>query len=172
MDMRAKGQTDGRVDERTDIQADRQRARVALQTVRLDHLVPALEDEQVRSWDVILSPGERQRLEITRALLRRPRLLFLDEATALVDEATEALIYEALVGASEAMISVAHRGTVRCFHTRELHFSGDEDKGWTEHKQSEQRTDRGRKQQKHKEPTKERREETEKNIAINGVSRN
>ncbi len=58
-----------------------------------------------------LSGGERQRIAIARALLRRPALLILDEATNAIDIATERRILSALVRLDPAMtiIVVAHR---------------------------------------------------------------
>ena len=43
-----------------------------------------------------LSGGERQRISIARALLKKPRILILDDSTSAVDTATEAMIRKAL----------------------------------------------------------------------------
>lgn len=58
-----------------------------------------------------LSGGERQRIALTRALIRKPQLLILDEATSAVDDKSENLIKEALGQLSGKMtiIIVAHR---------------------------------------------------------------
>lgn len=58
-----------------------------------------------------LSGGERQRISIARALLKKPKILILDEATAAMDTATEQKIENALEKLSGrcTTIMIAHR---------------------------------------------------------------
>lgn len=85
-------------------------------------LLPALGErlDEQGAWGQQLSGGEQQRLAIARALLKRPRWLFVDEATSALDEAAEATLYErlkALVAQQNgALVSIAHRPGVAAFH--------------------------------------------------------
>ena len=57
---------------------------------------PRLDEEA--HWNRMLSLGEQQRLGLARALLHAPQYLFLDEATASLDEPSEAALYRLLDG--------------------------------------------------------------------------
>ncbi|MBD0741090.1 ABC transporter ATP-binding protein [Streptomyces sp. CBMA152] len=91
----------------------------ALRRSRLDGLVASLPDgldTVVGERGYRLSGGERQRLTIARLLLARQRVVILDEATAHLDNTSEAAVQEALGEALEGRTAVviAHRlSTVR-----------------------------------------------------------
>lgn len=67
-------------------------------------------DEVVGERGVTLSGGQRQRIALARALLRRPRVLLLDDATSAVDARVERAILDGLRGSVAATtLIVAHR---------------------------------------------------------------
>lgn len=71
----------------------------ALRVAAADEFVAALPeglDTRVGERGATLSGGQRQRLALARAVVRRPRLLVLDDATSAVDPAVEARILDAL----------------------------------------------------------------------------
>jgi putative ATP-binding cassette transporter len=92
----------------------------ALTAVNLGHLVGRLGEEA--HWSNTLSGGEQQRLAAARALVFKPDWLFMDEATASLDDAAEATVYEALKQRlpSTTMVSIGHRPTLHKWHDRRL----------------------------------------------------
>jgi putative ATP-binding cassette transporter len=101
---------------------DDARVAEALLAAGLPHLVGRLGEEA--HWNQVLSLGEQQRLAIARALLHAPNYLFLDEATASLDEAAEAALYHLLQDRLKgtAIISIGHRSTLGAFHCRRIEF--------------------------------------------------
>ena len=107
-------------------------ARVAelLAAVGLPALATRIEEEA--HWNRMLSVGEQQRLGIVRALLHAPDYLFLDEATASLDEPSEAALYRLLEQrlAASTIVSIGHRSTLAAFHRRRLAFNREGDRYW------------------------------------------
>jgi putative ATP-binding cassette transporter len=89
-----------------------------LKQVGLAHFASEL--DKVDLWSQRLSGGEQQRLAFARVLLAEPAVIFLDEATASLDEAGQEMLYRLLRGAPwhPTIISVGHRSTLRQFHDR------------------------------------------------------
>ena len=98
-------------------------ARAALSAVGLGGLDAELDTAD--NWPQRLSGGEQQRLGVARALLAKPEWLFLDEATAALDEPAEASLYRALIERlpGTAIVSIAHRSTLESFHQRRVEMT-------------------------------------------------
>lgn len=92
----------------------------AMNTCRLGYLVDKLDKPD--DWQHKLSPGELQRVAFVRALLSKPQIVLLDEATAALDEPTEAMLYRALKQKlpDSIIISIGHRSTLNAFHNMHL----------------------------------------------------
>jgi vitamin B12/bleomycin/antimicrobial peptide transport system ATP-binding/permease protein len=99
-----------------------------LTAVGLPQLAPRLDEEA--HWNRMLSLGEQQRLGIARALLHEPQYLFLDEATASLDEASEAVLYRLLAEKLKAttFVSIGHRSTLKAFHAGHIALDRDGDR--------------------------------------------
>ena len=86
----------------------------ALDLVGAGALLARLErglDSRIGEHGVLVSAGERQRLALARAILRRPALLILDEATNAIDIASERAVLEGVASLAPrtTILMVAHR---------------------------------------------------------------
>ena len=94
--------------------ASDEEVREAARTAGLEQMLERLPqglDSEIGEGGIGLSLGERQRLQMARILLGRPRLLILDEATANLDFATESNIKRSLASLPfrPTVIVIAHR---------------------------------------------------------------
>jgi vitamin B12/bleomycin/antimicrobial peptide transport system ATP-binding/permease protein len=99
--------------------------REVIAAVGLHTLAGRLSEEA--HWNRMLSLGEQQRLGIARAILQSPDYLFLDEATASLDEPAEAMLYRLLNARLKGttIVSIGHRSTLSAFHRRGLVLERD-----------------------------------------------
>jgi vitamin B12/bleomycin/antimicrobial peptide transport system ATP-binding/permease protein len=97
--------------------------------VKLEPFMARLDERE--NWSMQMSPGEQQRLAVARALLYKPEWLFLDEATASLNEALENELYGLLARRlpNAAFISIAHRANVAAHHTRHYAIEPQGDAG-------------------------------------------
>jgi putative ATP-binding cassette transporter len=94
--------------------------RAALQRCNLPLLVERLAEED--RWDRILSLGEQQRLAFARLLLHKPGWVFMDEATAALDEANQDAIMRLFEEdlAEMSVVSIGHQPGLEAHHRRTL----------------------------------------------------
>ena len=100
------------------IRPDEHQLAAALKACRLGYLKELLDTED--DWQHKLSPGELQRIAFVRILITRPRLVLLDEATAALDEETEAALYRLIRQElpDSIIVSIGHRSTLNAFHNQ------------------------------------------------------
>lgn len=88
----------------------------------LSHLMEKTDTEA--DWSHILSLGEQQKLAFVRVFLRKPKWVFLDEATSAMDEETEEKMYRLLTALpGTTVISIGHRSTLDKWHDRVLRIT-------------------------------------------------
>ncbi len=104
--------------------AERQLPKI-LDLCYLGHLTMVL--NQSDNWAQSLSLGEQQRIAFARVLLQRPDYVFLDEATASLDEKMEKTLYQLIRSRLSAttVISVGHRSSLAAWHDLQLTLMGD-----------------------------------------------
>jgi putative ATP-binding cassette transporter len=94
----------------------------ALKRCGLAHLVDRMDENE--RWDRVLSGGEQQRIAFVRALLHQPEWIFMDEATAALDDDNQTAMMKIFTEELRwtTVISVAHRPGLENFHDRTLHL--------------------------------------------------
>jgi putative ATP-binding cassette transporter len=97
----------------------------ALKTVGLAALASELDRED--NWSQRLSVGEQQRLAFARILIQKPDMIFLDEGTSALDEASEAGLYRIIdrLSPKPTVISVGHRSTLKQLHDAVYELDGN-----------------------------------------------
>ncbi len=77
----------------------------------------------VKARGINLSGGQRQLIEMTRALARKPKLLILDEATSGFDNQLESFVLSNLLKREMCILSIAHRQTALNYSSSILDMS-------------------------------------------------
>ena len=94
--------------------------RKALERCDLGNLIPKL--DRTERWDRELSLGEQERLAFARLLLHKPGWVFLDEATAALDEDSQRRVMRLFDDELKqtTLLSIGHRPDLAVYHTRTL----------------------------------------------------
>lgn len=77
--------------------------------IKLINIIPNALDYKIQDGAANISGGQKQLVEITRAILRKPKWLLLDEATASLDVASEDYLLAKLWKLNIGIVSAAHR---------------------------------------------------------------
>jgi ABC-type multidrug transport system fused ATPase/permease subunit len=117
-----------------DANPEEMREALLLASAEFVYELPGGLDSVVGDRGILLSSGQRQRISIARALLRRPALLILDEATNALDVENESRVLGALLEAIRAskqsdsatltVLMIAHRASAICRADRVVELDG------------------------------------------------
>jgi putative ATP-binding cassette transporter len=101
-----------------------------LKLLRLQELPQRYEDgfDHVDDWQRLLSNGEAQRIQAARAILKKPKITCLDEATSSLSASDEEILYQKFIDMDMCFISIAHRMSIIKFHDMVLEVR--EDQSW------------------------------------------
>lgn len=91
---------------------DLNRLEEAMRNACIDKFVQSLPmgyNSLIGDMGSIMSAGQQQRIVLARAFYKQPQILFLDEATANLDFATEKLILEAVMAMDATRVLISHR---------------------------------------------------------------
>ncbi|HEX8466800.1 MAG TPA: peptidase domain-containing ABC transporter [Allosphingosinicella sp.] len=95
-------------DPQLDMDRVRECARLAQVNEEIEHL-PLMYDTLVGDMGSVLSGGQKQRILLARALYPKPAILFVDEGTAHLDQASERRVVDMLVDLTVTRVVIAHR---------------------------------------------------------------
>jgi putative ATP-binding cassette transporter len=92
----------------------------ALERTGLRDFADRLDEEE--RWDRLMSLGQQQRLAFARVVLHRPAWVFLDEATAALDEENQTRVMSIFDKElpETSIVSIGHRPGLDAYHTRAL----------------------------------------------------
>jgi putative ATP-binding cassette transporter len=101
--------------------------RQALERCDLGNLIVKL--DHVKRWDKELSLGEQERLAFARLLLHKPGWVFLDEATAALDEDSQRRVMSLFDRElkTTTLLSIGHRPDLAAYHSRTLQLVHGQD---------------------------------------------
>lgn len=105
----------------------------------LEKLAPQL--HEIKPWPHTLSLGEQQLIAFARLFIAEPNIIFLDEATASLDENTERMLYQQLKQhlPQATIITVGHRSSLFEFHDEVIHLSDNAERALITQVQSNQK---------------------------------
>ena len=100
--------------------SNEKRVNTLLAAANLEKFIDRIESTE--DWGRILSGGEQQKIAFIRAILSKSDIIFYDESTSSMDEASEELMYNLVAKElpNIQIISISHRKTIEKFHDQTL----------------------------------------------------
>jgi len=105
-------------------QVDEIKLAEALRDVHLSDLIPLLNEE--KDWCRYLSPGQQQRINFAKILIRKPTILVMDEPTSSLDEFHENEMFRLLrekIFKDATILTISHSSVLKNYHDRCVEIS-------------------------------------------------